>query len=424
MKPAGTLKSRRGIAGDVDEEEVSGGASFSSTPRKECWWSCKAVGALVILMACVLISNFVGLRSSSSPSSSLQQQQSSAGGDADNNGNVTCSNHRQQKSSSSSSLLEFRRYLDPGPPWGHTMSDPELFWRASMVPRREEYPFQRVPKVAFLFLTRGPLPFAPLWERFFRGHEGLYSVYVHALPGYTAKPTSRHRRRHGGWSSPFHGRQIPSQEVSWGSITLVDAEKRLLGNALLDWSNERFVLVSESCVPVFNFRTVYEYLVNSAHSYVESYNIDVPQCAGRYNPMMAPDVEEDQWRKGSEWFELSRELAVDVVADRHYYALFRRHCTPSCYPDEHYIPTYLHLRHGRRNANRTITWVDWSRGGPHPARFGKATVTRDFVAAIRNNGTSCLYNGKPTTVCYLFARKFAPSALPMLLNLTTTLLDF
>ncbi|KAF8753188.1 hypothetical protein HU200_011851 [Digitaria exilis] len=180
---------------------------------------------------------------------------------------------------------------------------------------------------------------------------------------------------------------IPSREVSWGSIMLADAEKRLLANALLDWSNQRFVLVSESC----------------------SYNIDVPQCAGRYNPRMAPHVLQDQWRKGSEWFELSRDPAVDVVADQRYHALFRRHCTPSCYPEEHYIPTYLHLWHAARNANRTLTWV---------------ATTAALLAAIRNNGTTCLYNGRPTTVCYLFARKFAPSALGPLLNLSTTILDF
>ncbi|OEL27596.1 hypothetical protein BAE44_0011386 [Dichanthelium oligosanthes] len=453
MKP-GTLKSRRGSAGD--EEEASGGGEYSGgfplTARREYCWSSglvKGVVALVILMAGVLIGlaasanvsryyYYSSMMGSSSSSFFLQAEAEAAGAAAaaaaanKNNNNdagvVPATSSRRHGGNSKKKttteeagagppplLLDFRGFVDPGPPWAHSMSDPELFWRASMVPRMEEYPFQRVPKVAFLFLTRGPLPLAPLWERFFRGHEGLYSVYVHALPGYAG----RYRR-----SSPFHGRQIPSSDVSWGSITLVDAEKRLLANALLDWSNQRFVLVSESCVPVFNFRTVYEYLVNSAQSYVESYNIDVPQCAGRYSPRMAPEIMEEQWRKGSEWFELSRELAADVVADQRYYALFRRHCTPSCYPDEHYIPTYLHLWHGARNANRTVTWVDWSRGGPHPARFGRAATTAEFVAAIRNNGTRCLYNGKPTTVCYLFARKFAPSALGMLLNLTTTLLDF
>lgn len=418
MKP-GTLKSRRSSAGDEEEASPGGGGEYSFfppvAPRREYCWSSgllKAVVALAILMAGVLI----GLAASANMSPRYYYSSSSSMATTtttNSNNNATAGGNKQHHHHV---LLEFRGFVDPGPPWGHSMSDPELFWRASMAPRMEEYPFQRVPKVAFLFLTRGPLPFAPLWERFFRGHEGLYSVYVHALPGYAG----RHRP-----SSPFHGRQIPSREVSWGSITLVDAEKRLLANALLDWSNQRFVLVSESCVPVFNFRTVYEYLVNSAHSYVESYNIDVPQCAGRYNPSMAPEVLEEQWRKGSEWFELSRELAVDVVADQRYHALFRRHCTPSCYPDEHYIPTYLHLWHGARNANRTVTWVDWSRGGPHPARFGRSATTAALLAAIRSNATSsCLYNGRPTTVCYLFARKFAPSALGPLLNLSTTILDF
>ena len=40
----------------------------------------------------------------------------------------------------------------------HGMSDEELFWRASMVPMKEDYPYDRVPKVAFMFLTRGSEP--------------------------------------------------------------------------------------------------------------------------------------------------------------------------------------------------------------------------------------------------------------------------
>jgi hypothetical protein len=46
---------------------------------------------------------------------------------------------------------------------------------------------RRVPKVAFMFLTRGDLPLAPLWERFFAGADGEhYSVYVHTTPGWIA----------------------------------------------------------------------------------------------------------------------------------------------------------------------------------------------------------------------------------------------
>jgi hypothetical protein len=91
----------------------------------------------------------------------------------------------------------------------HNMSDDELLWAASFEPRAA--PPQRPSrprKVAFLFLTRGPLPLAPLWERFFHGTgtsgsgRELFSVYIHSTPGY---------RLDFHPSSPFHRRQIPSK---------------------------------------------------------------------------------------------------------------------------------------------------------------------------------------------------------------------
>lgn len=93
-------------------------------------------------------------------------------------------------------------FLKPPKVW-HDMDDVELLWRASMSPRIPEYPFRRVPKVAFMFLTRGPVHLAPLWEKFFQGHQGLYSIYVHSDPSYNE---SSHPE-----SPIFHGRRIPSQ---------------------------------------------------------------------------------------------------------------------------------------------------------------------------------------------------------------------
>lgn len=85
----------------------------------------------------------------------------------------------------------------------HGMTDDELIWRASLVPQKQEFPFRRVPRVAFMFLTRGPLPLLPLWERFFAGQDvEKYSIYVHALPGFYLNVTN---------SSVFYMRQIPSQ---------------------------------------------------------------------------------------------------------------------------------------------------------------------------------------------------------------------
>ncbi|XP_047331968.1 uncharacterized protein LOC124935588 [Impatiens glandulifera] len=59
-------------------------------------------------------------------------------------------------------------------------------------------------KVAFLFLTKGSLPMAPLWEKFFEKHKGNFSVYVHTHPLYN-------------WTLPkrlcFYGSIIPSKHL-------------------------------------------------------------------------------------------------------------------------------------------------------------------------------------------------------------------
>ncbi|KAI3455522.1 hypothetical protein Pfo_012185 [Paulownia fortunei] len=296
----------------------------------------------------------------------------------------------------------------------HDMNDTELFWRASFVPKIEKYPFKRSPKIAFMFLTKGPLPMAPLWERYFKGNEKLYSIYIHSLPSYHPDFLP---------SSVFYDRQIPSQVAEWGMMSMCDAERRLLANALLDISNEWFVLLSEACIPLQNFSIVYHYISRSRFSFIGAFDEPGPYGRGRYNEKMSPEVNITDWRKGSQWFEINRKLAVDIVQDSIYYPKFEQFCRPACYVDEHYFPTMLSIESPHLLANRSLTWVDWSRGGAHPATFGKADITDQFFKKIFD-GKPCLYNNQPTSLCFLFARKFAPSALDHLLEHSSKFFGF
>ncbi|RHN64880.1 putative glycosyl transferase, family 14 [Medicago truncatula] len=213
------------------------------------------------------------------------------------------------------------------------------------------------------------------------------------------------------------------QEVKWGENSMIEAEKRLLANALLDFSNQRFVLLSESCIPLFNFSTIYTYLMNSRLSFVEANDIRGAQGRGRYNYRMRPLIELSQWRKGSQWFQIDRYLAVHIVSDETYFSKFKKYCNPSCYSDEHYLPTLISIKFWERNSNRTLTWVDWSNGGRHPSKFNGKDVTKDFLERLRF-GSSCEYNGRTTNVCHLFARKFSPDALDSLLRFAKDLMQF
>ncbi|GMI90168.1 hypothetical protein HRI_002686100 [Hibiscus trionum] len=299
--------------------------------------------------------------------------------------------------------------------WHSVTDDRELMRRAAMVrPNATKSLGNRTPKVAFMFLSRGSLPLAPLWEKFFMGHEGLYSIYIHTSPEFIDEPPV---------TSVFFKRKIPSKPVHWGNVTMVDAERRLLANALLDRANERFVLLSEACIPLFNFTTVYNYLINAEQSFIGSFDDPRPTGRGRYNKKMLPRVSLADWRKGSQWFEVNRNLAIEIISDDSYYPLFRDYCNPPCYVDEHYVPTLVNIISPEHNTNRSITWVDWSKPGPHPREYVKKDVSMALLNQIRQ-GSNCTYNGRTSSICFLFARKFHRSTLEPLLRITPILFGF
>lgn len=197
---------------------------------------------------------------------------------------------------------------------------------------------------------------------------------------------------------------------------MMDAEKRLLSHALLEPSNARFVLLSETCIPLFNFTTVYSYLTRSTRSFLGSFDDPRPMGRGRYTPKMLPHVSLSDWRKGNQWFEISRRVAAEIVSDRRYYEVFKDHCRPPCYIDEHYLPTLVNKMCPEMNSNRTVTWVDWSRGGSHPARFVRKDIRVEFLDRIRF-GSNCSYESEVTNVCFLFGRKFHVSTLEPLMKI-------
>ncbi|XP_042031693.1 glycosyltransferase BC10-like [Salvia splendens] len=285
---------------------------------------------------------------------------------------------------------------------------------------------QTTPKIAFLYLTPGALPFEKLWDKFFQGHEGRFSVYVHA-----SKDKPVHFSRY------FINREIRSSSVGWGKISMVDAERRLLGHALKDPGNQHFVLLSDSCIPLRDFDFVYNYLMYTNVSFVDSFEDPGPHGSGRYSENMLPEVEKRDFRKGAQWFTMKRQHAVIVMADNLYYSKFRDYCRPgmekgrNCYSDEHYLPTFFYMFDPVGVANWSVTHVDWSEGKWHPKSYRALDVTYELMRNITSISdsvhvtseerkqvqiTPCLWNGNPRP-CYLFARKFLPETLDNLIQL-------
>lgn len=125
---------------------------------------------------------------------------------------------------------------------------------------------QGTPKIAFMFLVRENLPLDFLWHSFFKNADAAkFSIFIHSKPGFVFDESTT-------VSEFFYNRQLSmSIQVGWGKPSMIEAERLLLEEALADSDNQRFVLLSDSCVPLHNFSYVYNYLISSPRSYVESY---------------------------------------------------------------------------------------------------------------------------------------------------------
>ncbi|XP_047081019.1 glycosyltransferase BC10-like [Lolium rigidum] len=285
-------------------------------------------------------------------------------------------------------------------------------------------PVSKNPKIAFMFLTPDSLPFERLWEKFLQDQEGRYSIYIHA---------SREKPVHN--SSLFLNREIRSEKVVWGRVSMVDAEKRLLANALQDIDNQFFVLLSDSCIPLHTFDHIYNYLMRANVSFVDSYLDPGVHGTGRYFIEMFPEIERRDFRKGHQWFAVTRRHAILIMADTLYYRKFKLYCKPAvgrnCIADEHYLPTLFNIVDPGGISNWSVTHVDWSEGKWHPRSYRAADITYALLKNLTSfnenvhiasddaktvTSTPCILDGTKRP-CFLFARKFYPDTLNNLLEL-------
>ncbi|KAI5673004.1 hypothetical protein M9H77_13368 [Catharanthus roseus] len=319
-------------------------------------------------------------------------------------------------------------------------SSPSTLIRSRFV---DSFDFQGNAKVAFLFLARKDLPLDFLWGSFFENADvANFSIYIHSEPGFVFHESTTK-------SAFFYNRQLKNSiKVAWGESSMIQAERLLLGTALEDPANQRFVLLSDSCVPLYNFSYIYSYLMASPRSFVDSF---LDKKEGRYNPKMSPVIPQSKWRKGSQWIALVRRHAELIVDDKTIFPVFGKFCKRrppvdaskgklnlklqkqhNCIPDEHYVQTLLAMNAVEDELERrAVTYTLWNQSttktekGWHPVTFSYADARPEQIKRIKEINhvyydtefrTEWCKNNSTLVPCFLFARKFSRGAAMRLLS--------
>jgi hypothetical protein len=268
----------------------------------------------------------------------------------------------------------------------------------------------------------------------FISRQHLFDVWVHPAVDFPGFPVN----------SVFHGREIPREfrvRTVWGTHTIIDATRALLAAALTNPRAEKFVLMSESDVPLYSPMALYTQMMSETRSRVNACNNTggdsaiedqvmleqekkqdektvfsrrlkpVPPLRGRpdwnhndgyrlRDDMIAEGLTLSTWRKSWQWIALTRrhaELAVeDIDVDATFRATCRRRWDPDwcdhrvCYSDEHYFPTLLSVRgvENETDCYGELTDRDWSRVAstdPHPWEYKPTEVGPGLIKRLRHS---------------------------------------
>jgi Core-2/I-Branching enzyme len=238
-------------------------------------------------------------------------------------------------------------------------------------------------KIAFLFLTIGPVYHQHLWRTFLQGHEEHYTIYAHAKNDIPA-------------DNILFSYQIPTKLPTTWSNTM-RAQIALLKEALKDPDNTKFIFISETTIPLATFDIVYQRVLQTPHSiFMYRPNPHIIEGSATFDPSrnLQPIPAELQY-KCYQWVVLNREHAQLMVEDTYYIAIAEQHRLDN----EHYPATLLACHNLLHEVEqKSMTYVYWPAKAitraAHPYSFVNFEDPAELALA-----TKAINNG------YLFMRK-------------------
>eukprot|EP01025_Chloroclados_australasicus_P061176 TRINITY_DN799_c0_g1_i1.p1 TRINITY_DN799_c0_g1~~TRINITY_DN799_c0_g1_i1.p1 ORF type:complete len:501 (+),score=28.27 TRINITY_DN799_c0_g1_i1:147-1649(+) len=217
--------------------------------------------------------------------------------------------------------------------------------------------------------------------------QNLFSVYVHNSPSFRGYPLK----------SIFYGHAVKDPiKATFAQHSLIEAERKLLQAALQDPLNTKFVLLSESCIPLYHPAFLYTQILNEQLSRLNSCKKGIN--LSRWSVLMqTPHFNISHWRKSSQWWTITRAHAKLFIKDKHIDSQMKSYCSTKhmcgnetrlrvCIGDESYTPTLLAAYHLQNETDCMgfSTRADWSEKTWHPREFESHDISTKLLMRLRH----------------------------------------
>jgi hypothetical protein len=240
-------------------------------------------------------------------------------------------------------------------------------------------------KIAFCFLLYNNVKHQAIWEGFFKQDlNNTHNIYSHIknIDENTAP-----------WLLTNKAKKVSTE---WCGESLVKAWLNLLKKAIEDKSNKFFILVSDQCIPLYNYPTIYKKLitVNKSWLNIDKNNKSIGDIGLQYA---------DQWAIYNRYCAHLLIKLFNTESGKKYLTFMRQanktgemiYCPDEIYP----INWFLHKLGPKFKEQVYLhqsTFTHWVPNTPHPIVFNGTTVSKIMPKMYRSGA--------------LFARKFTPPA--------------
>ena len=250
-------------------------------------------------------------------------------------------------------------------------------------------------KIAFCFLCKNGIKNKALWAKFFNGNEDRYNLYFHCSDPHTEIKDNL-----------ILNHLVPQFYTAWGDLY---GGVCSMYNFALRNDNYKYILLSESCIPLKSFNSVYEFLVKDNLSYVcyqdhiarnknergtliQSYERFIANA--KRSPTFMYEISIKNWYFHEMWTILNKEHVKLIMSNHFIIETFR---SMKCFAyDENIVAYILSLNNQLQNVKSLkTTFSNWheastdKKGGRHPKSYSEV-LKKDLE----------MFNP------YLFGRKF------------------
>jgi len=242
-------------------------------------------------------------------------------------------------------------------------------------------------KIALCFLTYGNLSQPKLWSRIINENKHNLNVYIHNKNNFVDMEYNLDR----------FCIKNKEENTAWGHISIVRATLKLFEEAYKNEENIFFILLSDKCIPLYNFDYIYKKILRINQNIVHGMTSG---CELRYDFLKDKEfISREYMQKQSQWLILNRNTTCFFI-ESEYTSKFGE--TSKC-PDEHYFITIMN-KFKIPFFNNRITYCNFKEKSDDPKlhTYPKTydILTDDMVYNILDK-TKCLFMRKISDKCIL-----------------------